>query len=160
MATHSPTIPTSSISAAARSVTQPGVGAGVPSPRRGRQVHWGPVEHGYAHRLDRCVTSDDHESSRCVEAQPSFEIKGEALSVLPQSVVGHPFELHREDKIPGLAAMIRERGIWPRHSLFSVFLAPAGAKDRSHEFRASSRDTLLGGIIARIKFCDGSHLYM
>ena len=78
--------------------------------------------------------------------------------MLPQPVLEHPFELHREDKIPELAVMIRERGIWPRHSLFSVFLAPVGAKDRPHEFRASSRDTLLGGIIARIKFDDGSHL--
>ena len=90
-----------------RSIIQPGVVADVPSPRRGRQVHWGPVEHGYANGLD-------HESGRCVEAQPIFETKGEALSVLPQSVVERPFELHREDKIPGLAAMIRERGIWPR----------------------------------------------
>ena len=78
--------------------------------------------------------------------------------MLPQSVLEHPFELHREDKIPGLAVMIRERGIWPHHCLFSVFLVPAGAKDRSHEFRAASRDTLLGEIIARIKFDDGSHL--
>ena len=151
MAAHSPTLPTPSISAVARSVIRPEVVADVPSPRRGRQVHWRPVEHGYANGLD-------HESSRCVEAKPIFEIRGEVLSVLPQSVVEHPFELHREDKIPGLAAIIRERGIWPRHSLFSVFLAPAGAKDRSHEFGAASRDTLLGGIIARIKFDDGSHL--
>ena len=54
--------------------------------------------------------------------------------------------------------MIRERGVWPRHCPFSVFLAPVGAKDRSHEFIVASRDTLLGGIIARIKFDDGSHL--
>ena len=56
--------------------------------------------------------------------------------------------------------MIRERGIWPRHCLFSVSWAPPGAKDRSHEFKASSRDTLLGGIIARIRFDDGSHLFI
>ena len=74
------------------------------------------------------------------------------------SVVECPFELHREDKIPGFAVMIRERGIWPRRCPFSVFLSPVGAKDRSHEFRAASRDTLLVGIIARIKFDDGSHL--
>ena len=57
--------------------------------------------------------------------------------------------------------MIRERGVCPRRCFFSVFWAPFGAKDRSHEFiRASSRDTLLGGIIARIKFDDGSHLFI
>ena len=105
-------------------------------------------------RKDVC----NHESSRCVEAQPVVETKGETLSMLPQSVVKHLFALHREDKIPGLAAMIRERGIWPRQCPFSMFLAPTGAKDRSHEFRAASRDTLLGEIIARIKFDDGSHL--
>ena len=37
-------------------------------------------------------------------------------------------------------------------------MAPAGAKDRSDDFRVSSRDTLLGEIIARINFDDGSHL--
>ena len=74
------------------------------------------------------------------------------------SVVECPFELHQEEKIPGFAVMIRERGIWPRRCPFSVFLSPVGARDRSHEFRAASRDTLLGGIIARIKFDDGSHL--
>ena len=78
--------------------------------------------------------------------------------MLSQSVVKHLFELHREDKIPGLAVVIRKRGTWPRHCPYSVFLAPVGAKDRSHEFRAASGDTLLGGIIARIKFDDGSHL--
>ena len=83
-----------------------------------------------------------------------------SLSVLPQSVVKHPFELHREDKFPGPAVLIRERGIWPRQCPFSVFLAPAGAKDRFHEFRAACRDTLLGGIIARIKFDDRSHLFI
>ena len=122
VAAHSPTVSTPSIPAAARSVIQPGVVVDVPSPRRERQVHWGPVEHGYANGLDRCVIawSDartdvcNHESSRCVEAKPIFEIRGEALSLLPQSVVKHPFELHREDNIPGPAVMIRERGIWPR----------------------------------------------
>ena len=54
--------------------------------------------------------------------------------------------------------MIRERGIWPRRCPFSVFLSPVGAKDRSHEFRAAGRDTLLGRIIAQIKLDDGSHL--
>ena len=39
-----------------------------------------------------------------------------------------------------------------------MFVVPAGAKDRSHEFRAANRDTLLGEIIAWIKFDDGSHL--
>ena len=74
VAAHSPTVPTPSIPAAARSVIQPGVVADVPSPRRERQVHWGPVELGYANELDRCVKarSDartdvcNHESSRCV----------------------------------------------------------------------------------------------
>ena len=64
------------------------------------------IARSYA-RTDVC----NHESSWCVEAKPFFEIRGEVLSVLPQSVVKHPFELHREDKIPGLAVMIRERGI-------------------------------------------------
>ena len=73
-------------------------------------------------------------------------------------MVEHPFELHREDKIPELALMIRERGIWPRRCPFSVFLVSVCAKDRSHEFRAASQDTLLGEIITRIKFDDGSHL--
>ena len=152
VAVHSPTIPTPSTPAAARSVIQPGVVADVPPPRRERQVHWGSVEHGYADGLHQHLVtpSDNHELSRCVEAQPIFEIKGEALSVFPQSVVNCPFELHREDKIPGFAVMIREGGIWPRRCPFSVFLSPVGAKDRSHEFRAAGRDTLLGGIIAQI----------
>ena len=54
--------------------------------------------------------------------------------------------------------MIRERGTWRRRCPFSVFLSPVGAKDRSHEIRAAGRDTLLGRIIAQIKFDDGSHL--
>ena len=106
VAAHSPTISTPSLPATARSVIQPGVVADVPSPWRERQVHWGPAELGYANGLDRCVIarSDartgvcNHESSQCVEAKPIFEIRGEALSVLRQSVVKHPFELHREDK--------------------------------------------------------------
>ena len=152
VAVHSPTIPTPSTPAAARSVIHPGIVADVPSSQRERQVHWGSVEHGYADGLHQHVVtpSDNHELSRCVEAQPIFELKGEALSVFPQSVVNCPFELHREDKIPGFAVMIRERGIWPRRCPFSVFLSPVGAKDRSHEFRAAGRDTLLGGIIAQI----------
>ena len=99
VAAHSSTIPTPSVPAAARCVIQPGIVADVPSPQRERQVHWGPIEHGYANGLDWCVNvqSDtrtdvcNHESSRCVEAEPIFEIRGEALSVLPQFVVEHPF---------------------------------------------------------------------
>ena len=56
--------------------------------------------------------------------------------------------------------MIRERCVWPRHCPLAVFSAPAGAKDRSHEFRASSRDTLPGGIAAQTKLDDGSHLHV
>ena len=127
VAAHSPTIPTPSVPAAARSVIQPGVVADVPSRQRERQVHWVPVEHGYATGLDRCVIarSDaqtdvcNHESSRCVAAQPIFETSGEALSVLPQSVVERPLELHREDKIPGLAVMIREA--WYLAASLSLF---------------------------------------
>ena len=90
-----------------------------------------------------------------------FFLKGGAsLSVLLQSVVEHPFELQREVKVPMLATMIRERGVWLRHCPLAVFWAPAGAKDRSHEFGASGRDTLLGGIIARIKFDVGSHVFI
>ena len=65
--------------------------------------------------LDRCeiARSDarqdvcNHDSSRCAEAKPIFEIRGEVLSVLPQSVVKHPFELHRQDKIPEPAVIGR-----------------------------------------------------
>ena len=160
VAVHSPTVSAPSTPATARSVIKPGIVADVPSTRRERQVHWGSVDYGYADGLHQHVVtpSDDHELNRCVEAQPIFEIKGEALSVLPQSVVNCPFELHREDKIPGFAVMIRERGTWPRRCPFSVFLSPVGAKDRSQEFRAAGRDTLLGRIIAQIKFNDKSHL--
>ena len=160
VAVHSPAVSAPSTPATAHSVIKPGIVADVPSIQRERLVHWGSVKYGYADGLHQHVVtpSDDHELNRCVEAQPIFEIKGEALSVLPQSVVNCPFELHREDKIPGLAAMIRERGIWQRRCPFSVFLSPVGAIDRSHEFRAAGRDTLLGRIIAQIKFDDGSHL--
>ena len=144
------TLPASSVSAAARSVIHPGVVADVPALRRGKRVLGGSVEHGYANESNRSVIarSDartdvfNHESNRCVV----------------QSITEHPCELQQEVKIPKLATMIRERGAWPRHRPLAVFWAPAGAKDRSHEFCASSRDTLLGGIIAQIKLDDGSHL--
>ena len=69
-----------------------------------------------------------------------------------------PFELQQEVKVPKLATVIRERGVWPHYRPLAVLWAPAGAKDRSFGFNASSRDTLLGGITARIKLGDGSHL--
>ena len=117
--------------------------AGVPSHRQKRQVRWGPVDHGYVNGSDRyvdvqsCTRTDvlNHESDQCVESQPNLKTKGASLSVLLQSVVENLFELQRKDKIPGLVAMILERGVWPRDGLCSVFWAPAGAKDRSHEFR-------------------------
>ena len=81
-----------------------------------------------------------------------------SLSVLLRSVTEYPFKLQKEVKIPRVATMIRERGAWPSHRPLAVFWAPAGAKDGSHEFSASSRDTLLGGIAAQIKLDDWSHL--
>ena len=39
-----------------------------------------------------------------------------------------------------------------------MFWTPAGTRDRSHEFNASSEDTLLGGAVKRIELSDGSHL--
>ena len=90
-----------------------------------------------------------HESNRCVEAQPNVP-----LLTLPKSTTP-PSEQPQEVKIPKFATVIRERGGWPRHSLLAVFWAPAGAKDRSHEFRASNRDTLLRGIAAQIKLDSG-----
>ena len=52
---HSPTIPTPSVPATARSVIQPGVVADVPSPGENDKSTGGPVEHGYVNGLDRCV---------------------------------------------------------------------------------------------------------
>ena len=75
-----------------------------------------------------------------------------------QTVTEHPFELQQEIKVPQLATTIRERGAWPHRRPLAVFWAPAGATDRSHEFSASSRDTLLGGVVPRIKLDGGSHL--
>ena len=99
-------------------------------------------------------------SNRCAEAEPNLGTKGVSLSVHPQSVAEHLFELQQEVKIPRLATMIRERCVWPRHFPLAVFWAPAGAKRQVHEFRASSRDTLLGGIAAQMKLDDGSHLHV
>ena len=95
-----------------------------------------------------------HESIRCGEAHPHLDTNDVSSLTLFQT----PFELQQEVKIPKLATVIRERGVWPRYRPLAVFWAPAGAKDRSLEFNASSRDTLLGGITARIKLGDGSHL--
>ena len=91
VAAHSPTISTPSVPAAARSVIQPGGVADVPSPWRERQVLWGPVEHGYANGLDRCVIprSDartdvfNHESSRCVEAKPFLKSEAKFCRCFP-----------------------------------------------------------------------------
>ena len=56
VAASSSSIPASSVSAAAaRSAIQPGVVADVPAPWRGRRVHWGSVEHGYANGSDWSV---------------------------------------------------------------------------------------------------------
>ena len=54
--------------------------------------------------------------------------------------------------------MIQERGVWPRHRPSAVFWAPAGAKKTGLSNLMHQVDTLLGGITARIKLCDGSHL--
>ena len=91
VAVPSSTLSTSSVSTAASSVIQPGVVADVPALRRGRRVRWGPVEHGYANRSDRCVVAWsnartdvlNHESDRCVESQSNFETEAASLSVLP-----------------------------------------------------------------------------
>ena len=83
-----------------------------------------------------------------------------SLSVHPQSVAEHLFELQQEVKIPRLATMIRDYGVWPRHCPLAVFWLQVEQKDRSHEFRASSRDALPGGIAAQIKLDDGSLLYV
>ena len=55
VAASSSSIPASSVSAAGGSAIQPGVVADVPAPWRGRQVHWGSVEHGYANGSDWSV---------------------------------------------------------------------------------------------------------
>ena len=70
----------------------------------------------------------------------------------------HPFEIRQEDKVPELAATIRECGIWPRRRSLAVFWSPAKARDRSREFNVSSQDTLLGRATKRVKLDDGSHL--
>ena len=142
VAAPSTTLPTSSVSAAARSIIQPGVVAGVPSPRQKRQVRRGPVDHGYANGSDRYVDAQsstrtdvlNHESDQCVESQPNLKNQRRIFAGA-SPISGDLFELQRKDKIPGLAAMILERGVWPRDGLCSVFWAPAGAKDSSHEFR-------------------------
>ena len=70
----------------------------------------------------------------------------------------HPFEIRQENEVPELAAAILECGIWPRHRPLAVFWTPAGTRGRSHEFNASSQDTLLAGVTKRVKLDDGSHL--
>ena len=70
----------------------------------------------------------------------------------------HPFEIKQEDDVPELAAVIRERGIWPRHRSLAVFWSPSSARDRSCEFNVLGQDTLLGSTIKRVKLDDGSYL--
>ena len=88
VANPSSTLPTSPESTTARSVIEPGVVADVPALRRGRQIRWGPVEHGYEWIRPVCSRLVHEQMfylnqgpGRCVESQPNFETKGASLSV-------------------------------------------------------------------------------
>ena len=70
----------------------------------------------------------------------------------------HLIEIRQEDKVPELAAAIRECGIWPRHPSLALFWSPAIARDRSCEFNVLSQDTFLGSATERVKLDDGSYL--
>ena len=80
------------------------------------------------------------------------------MLTVSQIVTEHPLEIKQEDKVPELAKTIRDSGIWPRHRLFGVFWSPAGTRDGSRAFNASSQDTLLGGAAKRVELSDGSRL--
>ena len=70
----------------------------------------------------------------------------------------HPLEIRQEDKVPELAAAIRECSIWPRHRSLAVFWSPAKATDRSREFNViESRHFALGRATKRVMLDDGSH---
>ena len=95
-----------------------------------------------------------------VRLNPTWKQKACLCRYIPRQWQNIFFELQQEVKIPRLATMIREHGVWPRHCPLAVLWLQLEQKDRSHEFRASSRDALLGGINAQIKLDDGSHLYV
>ena len=86
------------------------------------------------------------------------EVKNEPVLTASHVLKEHPFEMRQEDKVPELAAAIRDCGIWPRLPSLAVFWCPAKARDRSREFNVLSQDTLLGGATKRVKLDDGSHL--
>ena len=100
----------------------------------------------------------NHRQDWCGHARSNDEVKDEPVLTASYVLKEHPFEIRQEDKVPELAAAIRECGIWPRHRPLAVFWSLVKARDRSREFNVSSQDTLLGEATKRVKLDEGSHL--
>ena len=80
----------------------------------------------------------------CGNARSNDEVKDEPVLTASHVFKEHPFEIKQEDKVPELAAAIRDSGIWQRHRPSAVFWSPAKTRDKSREFNVLSRDALLG----------------
>ena len=127
------------------------------------QIYWGPVENGYGNGSDWCVTAHSRTMSEsenmnnrqdwCGNARSNDNMKDEQVLTASHVFKEHPFDI-QEDKVPELAAAIRECGIWPRHRSLAVFWSLAKTRDRSREFNVLSQDTLLGGVTKRVKLDD------
>ena len=100
----------------------------------------------------------NHRQDWSGNARSNDEVKDVPVLTASHVFKEHPFEIRQEDKVPELAAAIRECGIWPRHRSLAVFWSPAKARERSREFNVLSRNTLLGRATKRVKLDDGSHL--
>ena len=133
------TVSASSISTAARGIVD---NRSLASASR-RRIHWGPVEYGHGNGSDWCViaqsntTSEsesmNHRQDWCGNSWSINEVKDEPVLTASHVLKEHPFEIRPEDKVPELAAAIRECGIWPHHRSLAVFWSPAKARDRSRE---------------------------
>ena len=64
----------------------------------------------------------NHRQDWCGDARSNDEVKDEPVLTASHVLKEHPFEIRQEDKIPELAATIRECGIWPRRRSLAVFL--------------------------------------
>ena len=100
----------------------------------------------------------NHQQDKSSNDRFNCKKKDEPVLTASHVLKEHPFEMKQEDEVPELAAVIRERGIWPRHRSLAVFCSPSSARDRSCEFNVWGQDTLLGGTIKRVKLDDGSYL--
>ena len=114
------------------------------SASRRRRIHWGPVEYGHRNGSDWCVIAQsssksepesvNRQQNKDSKDQFNCKKKNEPVLTASQILKEHPFEIKQEDEVPELAAVIRERGIWPHHRSLAVFWSPSSARDRSCEF--------------------------